>query len=189
MVEVKIGGLVPDTKSPGSHILLLKIPNTPKLLPIWIGPAEANAILMVLRNQSFERPLTHDLMHHIIHGLGATVVRVVITSMQENTYFARVFLERGDEMISIDARPSDSVALAVRARCPIMITDEVLQSQADHLVEIEEKSGGSSLAPSPPEPEGNASTSEALEDLMRSVERGDSFDTDGEADDEDEGED
>ena len=172
MVEVKVGGLVPDPKNPGSYILLLKVPGSTRYLPIWIGPAEANAIGMVLRNQHFERPLTHDLLQHVIQGLGASVVRVVITTIQESTFFARIFLERDHEILSVDARPSDSIALAVRVKCPIFLTSELLDSQQAHLVEIEDESAPSPAGAAGPGGAAEPVSSETLEDLMRSVERG-----------------
>lgn len=179
MVEVKVGGLVPDQKNPGSYILLLKVPGSGRYLPIWIGPAEANAIGMVLRNQRFERPLTHDLLQHVIQGLGATVARVVITTIQESTFFARIFLERDHEILSIDARPSDSIALAVRVKCPIYLTSELLESQQAHLVEIEEEPepsvSGLAMGPVPEE----TAIGSSLEDLMRQVERGEGRPDDG----------
>jgi len=169
MVEVKVGGLLPDPKNPGSHILLLKIPGMARYLPIWIGPAEASSINMALRNQVFERPLTHDLLQHVIHGLGAQVTRVVITTIEDSTFFARIFMERGDEVLSIDARPSDSVALAVRVKCPIFLTRALLDSQREHLIEIQESPSPAAAAPIMPE---TSPEKASLEELMRQVERG-----------------
>lgn len=180
LVEVKVGGLLPDAKHQGSHILLLKIPHMARYLPIWIGTAEASSIAMVLRGQAFERPLTHDLLQHTIEGLGATVQRVVVTTIKDDTFFARVFLERGDEIISIDARPSDCVALAVRARCPIFCSAELLESQSDHLVEVDQIEAEIS-SPSPEkQPKGTADA--ALRELMRQVERGERDPRAGDAD-------
>lgn len=136
MVEVKVGGLIPDRKT-RSHVLLLKLPNSSKYLPVWIGDHEASAIDLAVRGQAFERPLTHDLLKSVIDGLGAEASRVVITTIHDNTFFARIMLTRGNEIISIDARPSDSVALAVRAGCPIFLTEDLLQSQAENLYEFE----------------------------------------------------
>ena len=175
MVEVKVGGLVPDQKNPGSYILLLKVPGAARYLPIWIGPAEANAIGMVLRNQVFERPLTHDLLQHVIDGLGATVARVVITTIQDSTFYARIFLERDQEILSVDARPSDSIALAVRVKCPIYLTEELLDSQQAHLVEIEEEPAEMDEGPSQGPVGDEAPGGESLEDLMRRVERGEGY--------------
>lgn len=165
MTEVTVGGLWPDPKT-GSHVLLLRLPDSPKCLPIWIGMNEASAIAMALRGQEFERPLTHDLLMHVVGGLGAKLSRVLITSIEDNTFYARVFLTRGHDIVSIDARPSDSVALAVRAGCPILLSDELLEDQRDHLVELQAEAS---------EPEGedpHASSEQALEALLREVERG-----------------
>lgn len=183
LVELKVGGLLPDGNNAGSHILLLKIPQKSRYLPIWIGPAEASSIAMVLRGQSFERPLTHDLLQHVIAGLGATVQRVVVTEIQDDTFFARISLERGEEIISIDARPSDCVALAVRVRCPIYCSAELLESQADHLVEVEEIETEISGPPPVELPKGSAD--DALRELMRQVERGERDPRDDESDPED----
>ncbi len=161
MIEVKVGGLIPDKKT-GSHVLLLKVPNMQKYLPIWIGLNEANAIAMALRKQKFERPLTHDLLKQVIDGLNATVTRVVITTIQDNTFFARIFLNREHEIISIDARPSDSVALAVRAECPIFLTEELLASQSENLYQFEEESDS----------DGTDEMQADLDALLRSVEKG-----------------
>jgi bifunctional DNase/RNase len=163
MIEVTVGGLIPDKKT-GTHILLLKIPDTDvhRYLPIWIGAHEASAIAMALNDQVFERPLTHDLLKSMVDGLGAEVSRVVITAIQENTFFARIILSREQEIISIDARPSDSVALAVRAQCPIYLTEELLESQASNLYEIQEEPAENELS----------DASSALDELMRSVEKG-----------------
>jgi bifunctional DNase/RNase len=170
LVELRVGGLLPDGNNQGSHILLLKIPQRSRYLPIWIGPAEASSIAMVLRGQSFERPLTHDLLQHTIEGLGAKVQSVVVTTIQDDTFFARVVLERDDEVISIDARPSDCVALAVRVRCPIYCSAELLENQADHLVEVDEIDADIASPPPVQLPKGSAD--DALRELMRQVERG-----------------
>lgn len=189
MVEVKVGGLLPDPKNPGSHILLLKIPGMSRYLPIWIGPAEASSINMALRNQVFERPLTHDLLQHVIHGLGAEVVRIVITTIEDSTFFARILLERGDEVLSVDARPSDSVALAVRVKCPIYLTRALLDSQRDHLIEIQQgpaPSATSPLEPEEPESPETSPSASSLEELMRQVERGETGPPDPEEEDDEE---
>lgn len=176
MIEVKVGGLVPDRQG-RSHILLLKIPTTSKYLPIWIGAAEATSIALVLRGQQFDRPLSHDLMRDIVLGLGAQVERVVITSLREGTFFARLVLEREGEILSVDARPSDCIALALRVPCPIFVTEELLQSQIDNLVEVEEVESSvvdqqdTSDVPDSESPLGPV-TKQSLRELMRSVEQG-----------------
>jgi hypothetical protein len=176
MIEVKVGGLVPDRQG-RSHILLLKIPTTSKYLPIWIGAAEATSIALVLRGQQFDRPLSHDLMRDIVLGLGAKVERVVITSLREGTFFARLVLEREGEILSVDARPSDCIALALRVPCPIFVTEELLQSQIDNLVEVEEVESSvvdqqdTGDVPGSESPLGPV-TKQSLRELMRSVEQG-----------------
>jgi bifunctional DNase/RNase len=183
LVELKVGGLLPDGNNQGSHILLLKIPQSSRYLPIWIGPAEASSIAMVLRGQAFERPLTHDLLQHVIEGLDATVQKVVVTTIQDDTFFARIFLERGEEIVSIDARPSDCVALAVRVQCPIYCSAELLESQADHLVEVDEIEA--EIAGPPPVQLPKGSADDALRELMRQVELGEKDPREDEPDGED----
>lgn len=176
MIEVKVGGLIPDRKT-RSHVLLLKLPGSSRYLPVWIGDHEASAIDMAVRKQEFERPLTHDLLKSVIDGLGAEVSRVVITTIQDNTFFARILLTRDHEIISVDARPSDSVALAVRAGCPIFLTEELLESQADNLYEFEDPTGAEANDPArqvdellksmgtpPPRPEADDDEEESGED-------------------------
>ena len=158
MIEVKVGGLIPDRKT-RSHVLLLKLPGSAKYLPVWIGENEASAIDMAVRKQGFERPLTHDLLKSVIDGLGAEVSRVVITTIQDSTFFARILLTRNHEVVSIDARPSDSIALAVRVGCPIFLTEELVASQANNLYEFEEG----------PDTAAGADSSAEVDALLRSM--------------------
>jgi bifunctional DNase/RNase len=96
------------------------------VLPIWIGPAEASAIAMELAGVKFARPLTHDLLKQLIVGLGAELRKVIITQVKDNTYYAELHIYRGDTVIQIDARPSDSIALALRLKTPIFTSDTLL---------------------------------------------------------------
>ena len=96
------------------------------MLPIWIGPAEASAIAMELSDYKFPRPLTHDLIKQVVVGLGAKLRRVMITRVEDNTYYAELHIQRGDESIHIDARPSDSIAVALRLKAPIFTNDDLL---------------------------------------------------------------
>jgi bifunctional DNase/RNase len=167
VIQVRIGGLMPDKKT-GNHVLLLKIPNVPKFLPIWIAQNEAQAIAMAMKKKPFARPLTHDLMKSLLDGLGAELNHVLIHRIEKSTFFARLILSRGDDLVSIDARPSDSVALAVRTGSPIFISEDLLRSQEDSLYELEqqEASTGSGL-------EGTtAEFGMELNELMREVEKG-----------------
>jgi hypothetical protein len=103
-------------------------------LPIWIGSNEAVSISMALQNQSFERPLTHDLLVTVIDGLGGKVARIVVVDQRDNTYFAKIFIERGDQVFGIDARPSDSIAIALRVDAPIYVSEQVVQKVGDSLL-------------------------------------------------------
>ena len=112
------------------HVVILKDSERERYLPIWIGPWEASAIAMKLQGVSAERPLTHDLFIAALEQLGARIDRVVISELAEETYHARLFLERAGETFELDARPSDSVALAVRAGARILVAEEVLDQAA-----------------------------------------------------------
>jgi bifunctional DNase/RNase len=108
------------------HVVILKELDRERYLPIWIGPWEANAIAMKLQGVSSERPLTHDLFTTTLDELGVAVRRVVISSLAEETFHARLFLESAGRELEVDSRPSDALALAVRAGVPIFAADEVL---------------------------------------------------------------
>jgi bifunctional DNase/RNase len=127
MVEVKVAGLAIDEHSKTPVVILQEMQGT-RVLPIWIGPTEAGAIAMELAGKKFQRPLTHDLMKTIVEGLKARVTRVVITELKENTFYAKIFLAREKEVLAIDARPSDSIALAIRVRSPIFVAPELLSA-------------------------------------------------------------
>jgi len=99
-----------------------------RVLPIWIGPGEASAIAMELAGMKFSRPLTHDLFVSMVRGLGGMLMRVLITKVIDNTYYAELIIQRGAEVISVDARPSDSIAIALRMEARIFTTDELLEN-------------------------------------------------------------
>jgi len=128
MIEVIVEhlGLDQNSKSP---VVVLKEKNGQRVLPIWIGPAEASAIAMELAGVKFARPLTHDLLRQVILGLGAELKRVVITKVQDNTYYAALEIRRDDHVIQIDARPSDSIAIALRLGAPIYTNEGLLNSE------------------------------------------------------------
>lgn len=128
MIEVRVAqiGLDRTTNSP---VVILQEKDGERILPIWIGPAEASAIAMELAGVKFARPLTHDLVKQIIIGLGADLRRVLITQVKENTYYAELHLYQGDNhVVQIDARPSDSIAVALRLKAPIFTSEELLES-------------------------------------------------------------
>jgi bifunctional DNase/RNase len=129
VIQVRVANLAmdPNTDSP---VVLLKGVETEGVLPIWIGRPEAGAIAMQLAGQTFERPLTHDLLRIVIEGLEARVSKIVITDLRGSTFFAKIFLSRGDEIVTIDARPSDSIALALRAEAPIFVERALFESNS-----------------------------------------------------------
>lgn len=125
LVEVTVErlGLDGTTKSP---VVILKEDEGDRALPIWIGPGEASAIHMQMSNISVGRPLTHDLLVSTILELGGTLARVVITRVQQNTYYAELHLTVGDRSVTVDARPSDSIAVALRTGSPIFADEDLL---------------------------------------------------------------
>jgi bifunctional DNase/RNase len=124
-VQMKIKGLMIDPVS-NMPIIILKNPDGKTVLPIWVGIFEANAIAMQLEEVVSPRPMTHDLLKNVIEGLEAQVEHVVITDLKENTFFAAIHLVRNGERFTIDARPSDAMALALRASAPIFVERQVL---------------------------------------------------------------
>jgi bifunctional DNase/RNase len=126
-VEMKIRGLTMDpvTQMP---IVVLKDVNGNTVLPIWVGIFEANAIALEIEKVSTPRPMTHDLLKTVLLGLEAAVRKVVVSDLKDDTFYALIWLERGGEMISIDSRPSDALALALRLDCPIYVEDTVLKT-------------------------------------------------------------
>jgi len=107
-------------------VVILREKEGSRVLPIWIGPAEASAIAMELQGMKAQRPLTHDLLKQVLVGLGGELRRVVISAVKENTYFAELMIRRDDHVFQVDARPSDSIALALRMRAPIFTSDQLL---------------------------------------------------------------
>jgi uncharacterized protein len=126
MIPVRVGGLAIDERTKSPVVLLQEIEG-PRVLPIWIGPMEASAIHSELTGKKFQRPLTHDLLLSIIEGLRGKVSRVVISDLKESTFFAHIYLEGGHGPVSVDARPSDSIAVALRSRAPIFILDSLFE--------------------------------------------------------------
>lgn len=110
-----------------SPVIILQEKDGERVLPIWIGGSEAHAIMAQIAGKKFQRPLTHDLMVSVIKDLGAKILKVTITDLKDNTFYAEVLLQRHNELIKIDARPSDSIALAVRTNSPIFIAEKLLE--------------------------------------------------------------
>ncbi|UCC82702.1 MAG: bifunctional nuclease family protein [Gemmatimonadota bacterium] len=126
MNQVKVASLGLD-KATNTPVVILQEMDGERVLPIWIGPGEASAIAMELAGMKFSRPLTHDLFTALMQGLGTELQRVLITKVVDNTYHAELILKRDGDMVSIDARPSDSIAIALRAKAPIYAHDDLLE--------------------------------------------------------------
>jgi bifunctional DNase/RNase len=126
-VEMKIRGLIMDPVT-NMPIVILRESDSETVLPIWVGVYEANAIALEIEKVSTPRPMTHDLLKNLLIGLETTVRKVVVTELKDDTFYAVIWLDRGGEIISIDSRPSDALALALRMDCPIYVEEEVLKS-------------------------------------------------------------
>ena len=108
------------------RVVILKEKDSDRYLPIWIGPSEADAIAIKLQEVQVPRPLTHDLLRSVINALGAIVVSIVVTNLENDTFFAKILLNVDGKQIDIDSRPSDAIALAVRVKVPIYAEESVL---------------------------------------------------------------
>jgi bifunctional DNase/RNase len=126
-IEVRIRGLMMDPAT-NMPIVVLKDVASETVMPIWVGLFEANAIAIEIEKVSAPRPMTHDLTRNLIRHLNARLERVVITEIKDDTFHAVLWLRQGDEPITIDARPSDAIALALRSDCPIYVAEHVMQS-------------------------------------------------------------
>ncbi|HJQ65299.1 MAG TPA: bifunctional nuclease family protein [Gemmatimonadales bacterium] len=134
-IEVRVAHLGLD-RTTNTPVVILQEQNGERVLPIWIGPAEASAIAMELAGMKFARPLTHDLLKQVIVGLGADLRKVIISQVKDNTYYAELHIYRGDAVINIDARPSDSIAVALRLKAPIFTSDELLENTTIDTTEL-----------------------------------------------------
>lgn len=129
MIEMKVMGIALDTRS-GSPIVVLHDLDNRKALPIWIGSAEASAIIRKIEKLSVSRPMTHDLIVDIIKKTGYSVTKVEINDVEKETYYATIYLNKDEDEIVIDSRPSDAIAVAMRADAPIYVTANVLMNGA-----------------------------------------------------------
>lgn len=127
MIQVRVQSLGLDQSSQTPVVILEELEGS-RVLPIWIGPGEASAIAMELAGIKFSRPLTHDLAVTLIRGLGGVLRRVVISRVEANTYYAEMVIQRGSEVFTVDARPSDSVAIALRMKADLFTTEDLLTS-------------------------------------------------------------
>ncbi len=126
-IEMTIKGLMVDpiTNMP---IIILRDKDGQRVLPIWVGVFEANAIALQIENVTTPRPMTHDLLKNVIQDLKARIQKVVVSDLRENTFYALIYLDTDGETVAIDARPSDAIALALRAHAPIFVEDAVIAS-------------------------------------------------------------
>jgi len=126
-VEVRIRGLMMDPAT-NMPIVVLKDVGSETVMPIWVGIFEANAIAIEIEKVALPRPMTHDLTRNLIRHLNGRLERVVISELKDDTFFALLWIRQGEEQVAIDARPSDAIALALRADCPIFVSEQVMQT-------------------------------------------------------------
>ena len=136
MVEVEVLSLAIDEKNQ-YPVVILQTTDGARRLPIWIGPPEASAIAMEIAGKKFQRPLTHDLLVSILKGLQAKVRRVEVCDLKENTFYAKIIIEAAGQILSIDARPSDSIAVALKTNAKIYASEELLTDELDRLIQTE----------------------------------------------------
>jgi bifunctional DNase/RNase len=125
--EVKIRGLMMDPVT-NMPVVVLKETQGTGVLPIWVGIYEANAIALEIEKVQTPRPMTHDLLRNVLMGLDVQVSKVVVTDLRDDTFYALIWMERAGEMVQVDSRPSDALAIALRLDCPIFVNEEVLTS-------------------------------------------------------------
>ena len=135
-------------------IVLLRERDGGRYLPIWIGVAEATAIFIQLNDQTLPRPMTHDLLKAVIETLGAKVIKILVNDINQNTFFARIFLEQGEggEKFEIDARPSDAIALALRTKSPIFVAEKVVVKGGAKVLLRPDPKPAAAPAPAPASP-------------------------------------
>jgi bifunctional DNase/RNase len=137
-IEVKIRALMMDPNS-GTPIIILKDVNSETMLPIWVGAYEANAIALEIEKIAPQRPMTHDLLRNLIVEMGARVERVVVTELRDNTFFAVIEMSASDgTAVMLDSRPSDAIALALRADCPIFVDMDVIRASRNTVASEQE---------------------------------------------------
>jgi bifunctional DNase/RNase len=126
-IEVRIRGLMMDP-STNMPIVVLKDVGSDTVMPIWVGIFEANAIAIEIEKVSAARPMTHDLARNLMRHMNGQLDKIVITELRDDTFFAVLWIRQGSDLITIDARPSDAIALALRSDCPIFVSEQVMQS-------------------------------------------------------------
>ena len=136
LVDVSVQSLALD-RTTNTPVVILQELEGDRVLPIWIGPGEASAIAMQLADMEFERPLTHDLLCSVLKGLGGALQKVIITKVEQSTYYAELIVRRNGEVFSLDARPSDSIAVALRVQARIFADDELLEEATIEIADEE----------------------------------------------------
>ena len=126
-IEVRIRGLMMDPAT-NMPIVVLKDVGSDTVMPIWVGIFEANAIAIEIEKVSAPRPMTHDLVRNLMRHMNGQLEKIVITELRDDTFFAVLWIRQDGELITLDARPSDAIALALRADCPIFVSEQVMQS-------------------------------------------------------------
>ncbi len=136
-VEMQIRGLMMDPVT-NMPIIVLKDVASDRVLPIWVGLYEANAIALELEKTATPRPMTHDLLQNLARGLNAEVRKVVVSELRDDTFYAVIWMDHAGEMVTLDARPSDAIALALRWDCPIYVNRTVLESSRQSATETQD---------------------------------------------------
>ena len=126
-IEMKIRGMMMDPVT-NMPIVVLKDVGGDSILPIWVGIYEANAIALEIEKVTTPRPMTHDLIKNLLMGLEAQISKVVVSELRDDTFYAVIWMERNGQIVSVDSRPSDALALALRVDCPIYVDEEVIRS-------------------------------------------------------------
>jgi bifunctional DNase/RNase len=166
LVEVRVQSLGLD-RSSNTPVVILEEVGGERVLPIWIGPGEASAIAMQLADMEFSRPLTHDLLVAVLNGLGGSLRKVIITRVEKNTYYAELIIHRNGEVISVDARPSDSIAVALRTDARIFAQDDLLERASIEIAEDETAAPGPGTPPQKKESQTEEMDADQLKEYLR----------------------
>ncbi len=168
LVEVKVQSLGLD-RSTNTPVVILQELEGDRVLPIWIGPGEASAIAMHLAEMQFSRPLTHDLLVSVLRGLGGVVQKVIITRVEKTVYYAELVVRRNGQVFSVDARPSDSIAVALRVEARIFAQEDLLEAATIEIAEEEAAGGGDTSARSESRETTETMDPEALKEHLRKL--------------------
>lgn len=165
LVEVRVQSLALD-RSTNTPVVILQELEGERVLPIWIGPGEASAIAMQLADMEFSRPLTHDLLCSVLKGLGGAVQKVIITKVESSTYYAELIVRRNGEVFSVDARPSDSIAVALRVEARIFAQEDLLEEATIEIAD-DESAAELNFGAQEIEPEQQSMGPEELKEYLR----------------------